>query len=668
MANNSDSNVPATRDVATGDNSHANDSHSNDLHSNDALTNELPPAPSTQGVFDYLRFACAFALAGFSLYTAFFGIMSDMIQRSVHLGLVLVLVFLGALVPSSLMLAKNQALKAASVALAIIGLATMFYQVWFFDDIASRYGQLTQLELYLGIAATLVLLEATRRTIGWPIVILAILFLLYAYFGNLLPGIAGHRGYNLNRIISQLYLGGGGIFGTPLGVSATFVILIVLFGAALEMSGAGKVLMDIATSVTGRSRGGPAKAAVVGSSLMGMVSGTAVANVLTTGTISIPLMKRTGYRPEAAGAIEAVASTGGQLMPPVMGAAAFLMADLTGISYFEIARAAIIPALLYYVVLFSVVHLEAVKHGIALLPQHELPSLHRTLLTGFHLLLSLPVFVYMLFAGYSVMYSSFWAFIAAIVLSYIRRSTWLTPRKLFRTIINGVEAVLPVATACACAGIIIGVITMTGLGLKFSSLVISLSAGNLFLALLLTMIASLILGMGLPTAAAYILVATLAAPALEQLGVNQLAAHLFVFYSAMLSSITPPVALAAYAAAGLAKANPFRIAMVACQFGCAAFIVPYFFAYNPALLAVDSTPGVVIIAALTTIVAGICLAITIQGWCLGKVSIPLRLAFAVVVWLLLDTRLSTDIAGLVLLAVLATLQFVAHTQRPVSNE
>jgi TRAP transporter 4TM/12TM fusion protein len=619
--------------------------------------------PAKLNVLKMARIACAFLLAGFSLYTAFFGIMSDMIQRSVHLGLVLVLVYLGALVPSSLGLISNRTLRILSIALAVIGLATMLYQVWFFDEIASRYGELTQVEFYIGLVATLILLEATRRTIGWPIVILALIFLLYAYFGYLLPGLANHRGYDLERIMSQLYLGGGGIFGTPLGVSSTFVILIVLFGAALETSGAGKVLMDIATSLTGRSRGGPAKAAVVGSSLMGMVSGTAVANVLTTGTISIPLMKRTGYRPEVAGAIEAVASTGGQLMPPVMGAAAFLMADLTGISYFEIARAAIIPALLYYVVLFSVVHLEAVKQGIALLKREELPSLSKTLKTGSHLLLSLPVFVYMLFSGYSVMYASFWAFIAAILLSYVRRSTWLTPKKLYQTIINGVEAVLPVATACACAGIIIGVITLTGLGLKFSSLVISLSDGNLFLALILTMIASLILGMGLPTAAAYILVATLAAPALEQLGVNQLAAHLFVFYSAMLSSITPPVALAAYAAAGLAKANPFRIAIVACQFGCAAFIVPYFFAYNPALLMVDTTPGVVVIAALTTVVGGICLAITIQGWCIKNINVLERFAFAVVVWLLLDTSLTTDIAGFILLAALASHQFVTHSRR-----
>jgi len=363
--------------------------------------------------------------------------------------------------------------------------------------------------MWFGAIAILVLLEATRRSIGYAIVILAIIFLLYAYFGNLIPGIAGHRGYSAERIISQLYLGGGGIFGTPLGVSSTFVILIVLFGAVLEQSGASKTLMDIATGLTGRMRGGPAKAAVVGSSLMGMISGTAVANVLTTGTISIPLMKRNGYTPRSAGAVEAVASTGGQLMPPIMGAAmgaaAFLMSDITSIDYFEIAAAALLPAAVYYVVLFSVVHLEAMKHDIPVLELDDLPSPRKSLSEGGFMLLSIVVFIYLLFDGYSVMYASFWALVATVVLSLFKRQNWLTPKKLLASAISGARAIIPVATACACAGIIIGVITMTGLGLKFSSLVVTLSGGHLFIALVLTMVASLILGMGLPTAAAYIL-------------------------------------------------------------------------------------------------------------------------------------------------------------------
>ncbi len=614
-------------------------------------------------LFGYIRIGFAVILTVFSLYTAFFGVMPDMIQRSFHLGLVLGLVFIGAITNPMQLAVKSWKSSTIAIALTIVGMCVMFYHIVFFNEVNDRFGELTSIEFYLGIIATFIVLEATRRSIGWPIVILAIIFLLYAYFGSYLPGLAGHRGYSVERIISQLYLGGSGIFGTPLGVSATFVILIVLFGAVLEQSGAGKVLMDVATALTGRSRGGPAKASVVGSSLMGMISGTAVANVLTTGTISIPLMKRNGYRSEVAGAVEAVASTGGQLMPPVMGAAAFLMADLTGISYFEIARAAILPAVVYYVVLFAVVHLEAVKGRIEILTADELPSLRNTLLSGGHLLLSLPVFVYLLFDGYSVMYSSFWAIMAAVGLSYIRRITWLTPEKIIKAAISGAEAIVPVAMACACAGIIIGVITLTGLGLKFSSLVVTLSGGNLFAALILTMIASLILGMGLPTAAAYILVATLVAPALVQMGVNLLAAHLFVFYSAMLSSITPPVALAAYAAAGLAKANPFAIAKHACRFGIAAFIIPFFFAYSPAILGIDVSYIKVIQAGLTSIVGGICLAIVVQGWALRSINVFERIGFLITAGFVLAPDLKTDVIGLLMGSLLLGVQIFGNKKQ-----
>ena len=587
----------------------------------------------------------AIVLALFSLYSAFFGVFSDMIQRSFHLGLVLFLIYTshGALNHHTLRIPHI----VFDVVLLFAGVGVLLYQVVFFEAISARWGELTELEFWFGMICIITLLEATRRTIGWPIVILAIIFLGYAFLGPQLPGLLNHRGYSLDRVISHLYLGGGGIFGTPLGVSATFVILIVIFGAMLERSGAGRVLMDIATGATGRSRGGPAKAAVVGSSLMGMISGTAVANVLTTGTISIPLMKRNGYRPHVAGAIEAVASTGGQLMPPVMGAAAFIMADLTETPYLEIAGAAILPAALYYIVLFAVVHLEAVKNNIPVLTSDELPRFIPTILKGGHLLLSLPVFAYMLIAGYSVMYASFWAIVTTIVVSYAKRTTWLTPRKLIGSFIDGVNALLPVAVACATAGIIIGVITLTGLGLKFSSLIVAVAGDNLVVALLLTLIASLLLGMGLPTAAAYILVSTLVAPALVDLGVELLAAHLFVFYGAMLSSITPPVALAAYAAASLAEANPSRIAVTAVQFGIAAFIVPFFFVINPALLGFGDLTTIVLAAISASIGAG-AIAIAIQGWLITRVSIIERLIIFIgglllmlpdVIWTALGTLL-----------------------------
>jgi len=610
-------------------------------------------------------------LALFSLYGAYFGVFTDMIQLPTHIGLVLLLVFsagvFAEIKPGD---APSTGYRAISLLLMSVSIVVMGYHVLFLDAVADRFGEITTLEIFFGVLAILILLEATRRSIGWAIVILAIVFLLYAYFGNLIPGVAGHRGYSAERIISQLYLGGGGIFGTPLSVSSTFVILIVLFGAVLEQSGASKTLMDIATGLTGRMRGGPAKASVVGSSLMGMISGTAVANVLTTGTISIPLMKRNGYAPRSAGAVEAVASTGGQLMPPVMGAAAFLMSDITSIDYFEIARAALLPAIVYYVVLFAVVHLEAMKQDIPVLELDELPSPRQALLDGGFMLLSIVVFIYLLFDGYSVMFASFWALVATLILSLLKRQTWLTPTKLVNAAVAGGRAIIPVATACASAGIIIGIITMTGLGLKFSSLVVTLSGGNLFIALVLTMVASLVLGMGLPTAAAYILVATLVAPALVELGVNLLAAHLFVFYSAMLSSITPPVALAAYAAAGIAGGSPVGIAVQACRFGIAAFVVPYFFAYNPALLGIDASIGVIIGVVVSSIIGGLALAIGVQGFALRKLNILERLAFFAVAALLITADWRLDIVGVCLLIVLVVLQrLVGHDKsQPLTVE
>ncbi|MCP5368839.1 MAG: TRAP transporter permease [Hyphomicrobiales bacterium] len=586
-------------------------------------------------------------LSVFSIYTAFFGVLSDMLQRSFHLALVMVLIFTthGALARRSS--AKFRVVLDAL--LMAVGFAVLIYHVVFFTEISNRWGELTEVEFWLGIVCVVCLLEATRRVIGWPIVILAVAFLAYAFAGPYLPGMLFHRGYSLERVVAHLYLGGGGIFGTPLGVSATFVIMIVIFGAMLERSGAGKVLMDIATGATGRSRGGPAKAAVVGSSLMGMISGTAVANVLTTGTISIPLMKRNGYQPHVAGAVEAVASTGGQLMPPVMGAAAFIMADLTERPYLEIATAAILPSFLYYMVLFMVVHLEAVKRSIPILTGEDLPGIRATLLGGGHLLVSLVVFAWMLIAGYSVMYASFWAIVATLAASYVKRSTWLTPKELIGAFIDGAHAILPVAAACATAGIIIGVITLTGLGLKFSSLIIAASGDSLVIALILTLIASLVLGMGLPTAAAYILVSTLVAPALVNLGVDLLAAHLFCFYGAMLSAITPPVAMAAYAAAGLANANPFRIAVTAVRFGIAAFIVPFFFVMNPALIGIGGLAAIVM-AAITATVGSVAIAGAVQGWLLVRMSVIERIVIFGGGLLLMAPETTSDLVGAALLA------------------
>ena len=604
-----------------------------------------------------IRTIAAIVLCGFAVYTAYFGVWTDVLQQGIHLSLVLFLTFSVSLaaVEKTSFLRRN-----IDIVLSVVGFSLIFYHVAFYDQITARYGELTNYEFLMGCATILILIEATRRTIGAPMAILVVIFIGYAFAGPDLPDLISHRGYSLERVVSQMYLGGSGIFGTPLMVSSTLVVVIVIFGAVLEQSGAAVALMDIATGATGRTRGGPAKASVVGSSLMGTISGTAVANVLTTGTISIPLMIRNGYRPHVAAAIEAVASTGGQLMPPVMGAAAFIMAELTGIPYLTIALAALIPAIVYYVVLFAVVHLEAVKNDIRILNQNEIPSISKTLIAYGHLLLGVPALILMLLFGYSVMYASFWAITVAVIAAFARRNTWITPRKAVRICESAGRSILPVAVACASAGMIIGIITLTGVGLKFSSLIVTLSAGNLFFALLLTMLASLILGMGLPTAAAYILVATLVAPALVDLGVPLLAAHMFVFYSAMLSSITPPVAMAAFAAAGIAEENPLKIAFTASIFGIAAFILPYAIVVRPALLGIGSAAEIAG-AGLSAVTVGIALAAAVRGYWLSPLGIFGRVIMAVSSLLMLVVGLWGFVSGAVLVGIVTITQIRGKT-------
>jgi len=598
--------------------------------------------------------AVSMVLVSFALYTAMFGVFPDMIQRGAHLSAVIALVYLGFFDSKDTHVGVFgftwRRLKFSL--LGFLGIATAGYQFFLYDDVTSRYGSITGYEIPIAILAIILLLDATRRTIGWSMVGLAIFFLLYAYFGREFPGALAHRGYDLERILEQVYLGADGIYGMPLGVSATFVIIIVVLGALLEKTGASGVLMDVAVSMTRKSRGGPAKAAVVGSSLMGMISGTAVANVLTTGTISIPLMKRAGYKPSVAGAVEAVASTGGQLMPPIMGAAAFLMADIMEVPYLEITKSALLPAILFYIAVFWAVHLEALKAGLKPLGNFEVPDVVESLSKNGHVLLAIPVFVGALVSGYSVMYSSLAGIVCVLGLSLLKKSSRMNPSQLVEAAVSASEAIIPVALATATAGIIIGVVTLTGMGLKFSSFIISISGNNLIIALVLTMASSLILGMGLPTAAAYILVATLTAPALVTMGVDLMAAHMFVFYSAMLSSITPPVALAAFAAAAISREPPMRVAMISVKYGFVAFLLPYFFVLEPRLLLMG-TLGEAIGVFLMAAIGIVTLACVLQGYAMGSLSWLTRAVLAVASLCLLMPEISLKIIGIaIILAIL----------------
>ena len=595
--------------------------------------------------------ALSTALVIFSLYTAMFGVFPDMIQRGAHISAVIGLVYVRLFGLDSVGGLSWSRIK--FFGLGVIGSAVLGYQFFFYEDVVSRFGSITNYEMPIAVLAIILLLDATRRTIGWSMVGLAIFFLIYAFYGRYFPGLLAHRGYDMVRILEQVYLGADGIYGTPLGVSSTFVIIIVVLGALLEKTGASGVLMDIAVSMTKNSRGGPAKAAVVGSSLMGMISGTAVANVLTTGTISIPLMRRGGYRPAVAGAVEAVASTGGQLMPPIMGAAAFLMADIMEVPYLDITKAALLPALLFYIAVFASVHLEAVKTGLKPLESIDIPDVAQSLRNSGHVLLSIPVFIGTLISGYSVMYSSLAGIVCLLALSLLRYSSRLNPRQLIAAAVSAAEAILPVALATATAGIIIGVVTLTGMGLKFSSFIVSISGNNLLVALVLTMASSLVLGMGLPTAAAYILVATLTAPALVSMGVDLMAAHMFVFYSAMLSSITPPVALAAFAAAAICREPPMRVAMISVKFGFVAFLLPYFFVLEPRLLGMGDIGETVGVFAMA-VVGVLSLACVLQGYAFGKLTTLSRIVIGMAALAVLMPDLKFKLIGIAaILAVLA---------------
>jgi TRAP transporter 4TM/12TM fusion protein len=489
-----------------------------------------------------------------------------------------------------------------------------------------------------------VVLELARRTTGWGLVVVALLALVYAVTGPFLPGVLAHRGYGFTRLMEHLYLSTEGIWGVPLGVSADFVYLFVLFGALLDMAGGGTLLIGLADRATGKTRGGPAKTAALSSALMGSLSGSAVANVVTTGTFTIPLMKRSGFKPFFAGAIEAAASTGGQLMPPVMGAGAFILATWTNIPYPRVAVAAIVPAVLYYVALLMAIHFQAGREGL----EGGGLETREPVLPRIHLLLPLGFIVLLLAMGRSPMRAAFWGVVSALGVSLLTRLTRPDFSRLEKALLAAGAGAVQVAAACAAAGVVVGVASLTGIGLRMSGLIITLSQGNLFLALLLTALGSIVLGMGLPTTAAYVVLAALGAPALIQLGVPLLAAHLFIFYFGCISNVTPPVSLAAYAASGIAGSPPLKTAWTAMVLAFAGFIVPFMFVYGPPLLLVGSVGEIALV--VCTGVAGVtALAASTMGYLERDLVIWERVLLGVGAVALIFPDLITDACGLLVL-------------------
>jgi len=611
----------------------------------------------------------AVAMSLYHMYVAGFGPPEAMIFRGTHLLFALTLVFL--LYPTRRGGGWGWRLLDAVLLLAGWSFVLhIFLNYEYFTNRIIYIDELTLSDRVHAVLAVLVVLEATRRVIGWALPLTAICFLVYA---------VGFTNVTMQALMEQVYLSLEGIFGSTLGVSASYVMLFVLFGAFMEKSGTGQLFMDFAMSITGHTAGGPGKVAVVSSSLFGTVSGSAVANVMVDGPITIPLMKRTGFRPPFAAAVESVASTGGQLMPPIMGAAAFVMAEFLAVPYIQIAVWAVFPAFLYYLAVFSAVHFEARRYKLAGVPRSELPAFGAVMLARGHLFVPILVVLFGLMAGYSAPLCALWGALACLPLALLRKATragigW---RTVLEALEEGAKNALAVAMACACAGIVIGAVTITGLGIVFTQMVVALAQDQLVLALILTALAGIILGMGMPTTPAYIMMVALLVPAVVKLAVAGCpepvtaackaaatpAAHMFAFYFAILSAITPPVALAVFAAASLAKANMWASGFAAMRAAAPAYIVPFMFVYEPMLLLIVSDWSSqwfsLVLAVISASIGVVCLAGSLFGW-LFTLALPWQrvLLFGAALSLI-KPGLATDAIGLGLLVIVAGAQLVA---------
>lgn len=563
------------------------------------------------GVAGKIISAWLICMSLFHLYTAGVVTMPTAIQRAVHLTFAIVAVFI--LYPATKKGSKHS-VPFYDWILAIIAGCLIGYIIFEYNAITRRGAEPLPYELYMGVAAIIMVLEAGRRIVGNVLPCMSILFLAYCYFGNYAPGMFEIRGYSVTRIIQHMYLTTEGIFGLALGVSSTFVIVFIIFGAFLAQSGGAKFFNELALAIAGSSPGGPAKVAVVASGLLGTINGSSVANVATTGTFTIPLMKRVGYPPYYAGAVEACSSTGGQLMPPIMGAGAFIMSEFLNIPYLSIAAAAIIPALIYYTAIFTNVHVRARKQNLNGIPRDQLPVFGEVMRRDGHLIIPVLVVIVVLLMKYTPLRAGFIGVVSVILVSALRKHTRMGVKDMLKALEEGSRGALGVALACALVGFIVGTSSLTSLGLTISNNIIDISHGNLLLTLVMSMVACLVLGMGLPTTANYIVCSTIIAPALIGMKVLPLAAHLFVFYFGIMADLTPPVCLAAFTGAGIAGANPTQTGITATRIALGSYLLPYCFVYNPMLL-LQHVEFVEL--AILTISAGlgvVILAGTFEGW------------------------------------------------------
>ena len=602
------------------------------------------------------------SLSLFQLYTAGIVAMTAMRHRSVFLTCILVMTFLTKPLYKG---ARKDRLNPALVIDLILVAITIAVGAYIFIDlqgIFERQGDWSPWDFRVGIVLVLLVLEATRRVIGLNLTSIACLALLFGYFGPWMPELIVHKGYSVERIATTLSLTTEGIFGLPLGVAATFVFIFILFGAFLDKTGAGTFFINLSYSITGRFSGGPAKTAVVASGFMGSVAGSAVANVVATGSFTIPMMKKIGYRPHVAAAVEAAASTGGQLMPPIMGAGAFLMAEFTQTPYLEIIKIAFIPAVLYFFSVILFVHFEAQKHGIWGLSKDQLPNVGETIKNGVHFIVPVAILVVVLIMNYSPMMAGFIAVLAVYFTALIRKQSRISFRTLLKTLEQGAHNAIMVAVACAAAGIIVGIVNLTGTGLRFSSLVVSLSRGIPLLALLLVALTSLLLGMGLPVTASYIVLIILAGPGLMDLGIPLLTAHMIVFWYSQDANVTPPVALESFAASGIAGSSPMKTAFTSWKLAKGLYIIPIIMAYHPLLL--NGTPGEVLLTIFLSTAAIIAFVVCLERYFLTALSWPETILQAIAAILLIWADRMFNYIGIGLFVSLVIFQIYIRIRKP----
>lgn len=620
----------------------------------------------------------------FQLYATLSGAITAQVLRATHLAFVQLLAFL--LFPPTKNSPRNT-LPWYDIVLGLIGLACWLYIVVNFDSLVRRSGNNTPLDVAVGIVGILVLFESCRRIVGLPIMIIAGSFIVFAFAGKYLPGFLHHRGYSLQRVVCHLFYNTEGIMGTPIGACSTFIFLFILFGALLEKTGIGHFFIDVCNALAGGASGGPAKVAVLSSALLGTVSGSSVSNTVGSGSFTIPMMKKLGYKGEFAGAVEAAASTGGQIMPPIMGAAAFLMAESLGLPYITIVKAAIVPAILYFTGIFITVHLEAKKLGLKGLPKDQLPRFMPLLLRKGYMILPLVVIIYFLCAGKTAVFAALMGIIACVLVGFgvsvsdlaHGRKPSFSGKDIVEIMCTAARNIISVAIACGMAGIIIGIVTLTGLGLRLGNGLVMLAHGKLLLTLVFTMVASIILGMGAPTTANYLITSTITAGAIISLGIEPLAAHMFAFYFGIIADVTPPVALAAIAGAAIAKAKPMKTALNATKLAIGAFIIPYMFVYNSKMLMINASALSVVMIIITAILGMFGISVALEGYGFnntgffynsrkGKATIIAfdaveRLLFAIAGLLCVIPETKTDIIGVSLLAVLIAYQLILKKVR-----